>query len=72
MVQTERSVEERRVLEALARLEESDRVATLHAIAIESGVDMAVVHALVNALFANGDVTPQLTLTEKGRKALGR
>lgn len=72
MVQTERSAEERRVLEALARLEESGRVATLHAIAIESRLDMNVVHALVNALFASGDMTPQLTLTEQGRKALGR
>ena len=72
MVQSERSAEERRVLEALARLADDGTVATLQAIAIRSGLDMNVVHATVNALFASGDMTPQLSPTEQGRKAIGR
>lgn len=72
MVQTERSAEERRVLEALAHLDDTGDVATLHAIAIRSGLDMNVVHATVNALFASGDITPQLSPTERGRQAIGR
>ncbi len=58
------------VLRALARLEETGVVQTVHAAALLTGRDFTTVHRTINTLFTSGHVTPDLRLTSTGRKAL--
>ena len=62
---------DRRVLQAVERLERGGHVVNTSGITVLSGLDFAVVWQAVNRLHAAGLLTPSLALTDKGRAELG-
>lgn len=65
--------DERRILEAVARLRADDEVKTVHAVANEAGVSSTTpVRAVLDRLRRDGFVDAGLRLTEQGREELER
>ena len=58
------------VLRTFHRLAESDEVLTVHAAAIGGRMTYMQTFDLVNELFGAGHLSPDLTLTDAGRKAI--
>ena len=69
MAVLELSDDERRVLRAIAALQTDGEVQTVHAIALRMRASYTPVHRTVNRLFTAGLVTPDLRLTDDGRRA---
>lgn len=63
------SDDDRRVLRAIGAIEDDREVQTIHAIALRLRHGYDPVQRRVNSLFTGGFVTPDLRLTDRGRKA---
>jgi predicted transcriptional regulator len=64
--------DQRRVLEALARVHEQDRAPSAQAVALEAGAEPGPVRTVLNTLHELGYIEPSLALTDTGADAVTR